>query len=314
MLKIIILLSSYNGEKYIEKQIDSILALDKYYRSVDGSVCLFEIELLVRDDGSTDRTIEILSRYKEKGLLDFYSGLNKGISQSFFDLMFHSPRADYYAFSDQDDFWLPGKISKAISVLEDGDKNTIKLYGSNAKLVDKNLKSMNKFFYPKVFCPEFKLVSCSCGLLGCTMIFNDQLMSLFRENKLPRKVIMHDYYITLLCCACNGQVVFDNSSEILYRQHGKNVCGASINIVNKIKNHLRVLNTEPVISIADQAKEILDNYAQNIDEDKTNWLTRISQYRKSFLSRLSLALSKKFHFYSYKRAFAMRLHLLMGKM
>ena len=102
-------MSTYNGEKYLREQIDSILNQDYP-----------EISLLIRDDGSTDGTVDILKEYAQKYRdIDYYVGENLGVQNSFFDLMKRADkRAYYYAFADQDDVWLPGKIKRAIELLE----------------------------------------------------------------------------------------------------------------------------------------------------------------------------------------------------
>ena len=100
-MRVAVLMSTYNGEKYLNEQIDSIL-------SQSGN---FELSLLVRDDGSTDETINILNKYQNLGKLKWYSGKNLGPGKSFIDLLYKTHGYDYYAFSDQDDVWMTGKIA-----------------------------------------------------------------------------------------------------------------------------------------------------------------------------------------------------------
>ena len=107
MKKIIVLMSTYNGEKYLQVQLDSILSQENV-----------DLELLVRDDGSTDSTKTILERYQSEGKLTWYSGKNKKPAYSFFDLLGKCKDADYYAFADQDDFWHEDKLINAIKRLE----------------------------------------------------------------------------------------------------------------------------------------------------------------------------------------------------
>ena len=93
MDKVVILMSTYNGGRYLENQIESLL-------NQDG----VEVEILARDDGSKDRTLKILEEYKEaKSNFNFYIGKNLGPAGSFLDLMKHAPEADFYALCDQDD-------------------------------------------------------------------------------------------------------------------------------------------------------------------------------------------------------------------
>ena len=104
-----VLMSTYNGEKYIREQLNSII--NQTYPS---------IKILVRDDGSSDGTIEILEEYAAKyDNMAYYAGKNLGVIQSFLQLLKDSDDSSaYYAFSDQDDVWLPEKIEKAVEMIE----------------------------------------------------------------------------------------------------------------------------------------------------------------------------------------------------
>ena len=104
MSTIQVLMSAYNGEKYIGEQIDSILAQDC------GNKGLADVKLLIRDDGSSDSTRDILEQYvvNYPSQVSWYHGDNKGVIKSFFDLLDKSvDEAAYYAFADQDDYWMP---------------------------------------------------------------------------------------------------------------------------------------------------------------------------------------------------------------
>lgn len=95
MKKVQVLLSSFNGERYIQKQLDTIFA----QRGV-------EVSCIVRDDGSSDRTVQIIKNYQKKQLaLQLIEGENLGWRRSFMELLRLAEKADYYAFADQDDEW-----------------------------------------------------------------------------------------------------------------------------------------------------------------------------------------------------------------
>ena len=98
MKEITVLMSTYNGEMFIREQIDSIL------NSKD-----VELQLLVRDDGSSDQTIPILKSYQTKKKLSFYQGHNVRPAKSFMELLCKAPNSKYYAFSDQDDSFYSGR-------------------------------------------------------------------------------------------------------------------------------------------------------------------------------------------------------------
>ena len=136
-MRVAVLMSTYNGEKYLKQQIDSIL-------NQRGD---FQLDLLIRDDGSNDNTISILEEYTQTNKIHYYIGNNLGPAYSFLDLLINSHNYDFYAFADQDDYWMPNKISVAISNL-----SNIKgpaLYFANAELVDSNLNSVGRNVYKK---------------------------------------------------------------------------------------------------------------------------------------------------------------------
>lgn len=109
-----ILMSTYNGAKYIREQMDSLLEQDCEAKGT-ASFCI-----IVRDDGSSDGTQDILEeyagRYPEK--ISWYQGENHGVIRSFFELLQKSGASDYYAFCDQDDYWMPDKMSHAVETLQ----------------------------------------------------------------------------------------------------------------------------------------------------------------------------------------------------
>ena len=103
-MKLAVLMSTYNGSKYLRQQLESIL----------NQVCDCEIDIWVRDDGSSDDTLKILREYAAFGRLRWYTGENLKPARSFLDLVKHCPGYDYYAFSDQDDVWYPNKLRDGI--------------------------------------------------------------------------------------------------------------------------------------------------------------------------------------------------------
>ena len=134
---ICVMLSAYNGENYINEQIDSILSQQNV-----------NVLLYIRDDGSTDKTWEIISHfthtYKNVRIL---KGENVGWEKSFLKLVDSAPNADLYAFSDQDDAWLPDKLERAYQTIQN-EKNSIVLYGSNVWVTDEKLNKKC------TYCPE----------------------------------------------------------------------------------------------------------------------------------------------------------------
>ena len=109
-MKIAILLHVYNGVEYLGEQLQSLLKQDISEKA--------EIKIIVRDDGSTDKTSDILDRYHREEKIEWIKGETKGKTKSFWELLAKAPEADYYAFCDQDDVWMPEKLSRAVKYLE----------------------------------------------------------------------------------------------------------------------------------------------------------------------------------------------------
>lgn len=128
MKTVMVLLSTYNGEKYLKEQIDSVLS----QKNVN-------VNILVRDDGSYDETKTILQKYQDEGKLKWYTGNNLKATYSFLDLLHNTPKADYYAFCDQDDVWNENKLIMAINKLENLPKYKPALYTGRLNITDSEL-------------------------------------------------------------------------------------------------------------------------------------------------------------------------------
>ena len=216
-----ILLSAYNGEKYIETQLDSILAQTWE-----------NLEILVRDDGSTDGTLEILSRYeREHPEVTVYREKNIGLVQSFLRLLTYSD-ADYIGFSDQDDYWLPEKVARAAEKLAPCTGPA--LYCSNQKLVDDDLRELPGETVPEPE-PGFANAVIESMCTGCTVLMNRELRDVIVKRGIPEHAIWHDWWCYLVATYL-GTMIFDKNAYILYRQHGDNQLGSSRSALQMIKN------------------------------------------------------------------------------
>ena len=111
-MRLTVLMSTYNGEKYLRNQLDSILA----QQLPEG----MELKVVVRDDGSTDSTLAILEEYTKNNndKVSYYIGENLKPARSFWHLVHNCEQSDYYSYSDQDDVWFPDKLSRAINAIE----------------------------------------------------------------------------------------------------------------------------------------------------------------------------------------------------
>lgn len=212
MENVTVLMSTYNGEKYLREQIDSILAQEK-----------IKVNLIVRDDGSSDGTISILEEYKAKGELSYYCGQNIGPARSFLQMLNTAPESDYYAFSDQDDYWLPDKLATAVNMLR-AYKDRPCLYFCQTQLADKDLNKTDSVIIKPLLTFGESLVYQFVG--GCTMVMNSKLKDTITKYS-PEYLPMHDVWVYDIALATGAYVVFDPTPHILYRQHGNNAIGQS---------------------------------------------------------------------------------------
>lgn len=300
-MKVVILVSTYNGERFLKNQIDSLLS----------QVGDFDIDIVFRDDGSQDRTKDILEEYsKNNSNIKWFSGTNLKPAKSFLDLLWKCGDYDFYCFCDQDDVWDDNKIEEGINQLK--HLNTPGFYYSNARLVNSELLPYGVNVYKNVPCNDIFTVMCASNVIGCTMIMNNQLVSFLRNNKAPSVVSMHDSYIARVCLAIGGTIIYNHTPYMSYRQHENNVIGIKKTLVDKVKYALMKTASRPSITVDIQAQEILNLYSRDISEENKKWLNRVANYRKNILSRISLALSRKPTYSSFGMGMQMRIAILLG--
>ena len=298
-MKIAILMSTYNGQAYLDTQIQFILAQQ-------GD---FQADLWVRDDGSADETKAILQRYADDGKLRWFTGENLRPAKSFLTLLQQCPGYDYYAFADQDDVWDSDKLAAGIASLKQDTAPA--LYFANARLVDKEQHSLGRNVYTVALNTDFYSLCCNGGLLGCTMVFNSALAKLVQDAPIPENLVMHDFYLAVLCRLYNGNIYYDAEPRMDYRQHGGNVVGSQWSKWGALKDRLQDIFTPCKISVADQASSILACYPQAPCPERIRYLQKIADYRCSLWRAMGLAFSKNLHFSSKNKAITTRLSILM---
>ena len=299
-MKVAVLMSTYNGEKYIAEQIDSIL-------NQKGD---FTLDLIVRDDGSKDGTLDVLENYQNKGLLKWYTGENLGPTMSFLHLINQLAGYDYYAFSDQDDLWFPDKIQRAVSRL--GKINKPALYFSNAVLVDNSLQGLGRNVYSQEPRTDLETIACAGGVLGCTIVFNNSLANYLQSYPLPKWAVMHDFYLALLCKSLGGEIIYDQDSTMKYRQHDSNVVGVSYGKLGTIIGRVKDITYKEPVGIAKQAAEIIRIYGNVLPKHSIDWLKIIQNYNSSFINQTKLAFSKRTKYINRNMGLKMRLSIILG--
>ncbi len=276
--KVQVLMSTYNGSKYIADQIKSIIC--------NG---FSNIHLNIRDDGSSDKaTLESLNNFINCNNITVNFEENVGVIRSFYNLLQRSNDSyDYYAFSDQDDIWKNGKIARAVETLKKMDKNKPILYCTNIEIVDANLKhlSFSKVKSPR---PSFENALVENIVTGCTMVINRRAKDLLLGH-FPRHTLMHDWWAYLVI-SCFGKVIYDSHPTILYRQHDSNVVGYTSNIFADFVKRVRsFLKRGSERKLQKQAEEFYNFYNNSIDEKKLKVLKLFIKDRKNLLNRIKYA-------------------------
>jgi len=308
--KVQVLLSTYNGEKYIDDQMKSLLSQEDV-----------ELHIVIRDDGSTDGTMMKLKKYKEEypDLICISEKENIGVVGSFFDLISSSSAGyDYYAFCDQDDVWNNNKLIRGILLINQMQQGQPLMYCSTTQMVDEHLTPLSKWPSPpqQVLSPYNALIENVC--VGCTMLINQEALNLVKSNP-PynlKNVIMHDWWIYLVV-STNGEIVFDPEPSILYRQHQSNALGGSTDgWINKWrKRSLRFLNGQNHYILSKQAKEFMSVYIHFITSKQCDDIDELLQtQQQSLFKRVVYTLKTPFYRQSTIDNIVFKMVFIAGKL
>lgn len=252
-----VLISTYNGHQYLEHQLDTLAAQTNV-----------SLTITVRDDGSTDDTLEILKRYKQNVPINIIKGSNLGFARSFWTLLKDAEDCEFFAFCDQDDDWLPNKLEAAINEINKIDKDIPTLYTSNAYAVNENLEHIkDKAFDFEGILTEAKTLKTSV-LPGCTFVFNKALREIARKYNGP--IISHDWMLYEIATFL-GTVVYDNNIYINYRIHKTNTIGID-NSFKLLKRRIGHLFKPLSPSRSEVAAAMLDTYMDELSSDQCELL------------------------------------------
>ena len=207
-----VLMSTYNGQKYLKEQLDSIFG-----QTYSGSICV-----LIRDDGSKDTTISIIEDYPQtpERQIKLVKAPNIGVQRSFLELIRIAEESDYYFFADQDDVWDLDKIEKAVCAMQLQHGPVV--YCSNYRLTDMNLQPYREALKQKPHFTPLQILFYN-KIPGCVMGFNQVLMDLLKKLNIEN-AMMHDSLVLAFGAAC-GQVIYDDIPRISHRIHMDNVVG-----------------------------------------------------------------------------------------
>ncbi|OUQ33213.1 glycosyltransferase [Massilimicrobiota timonensis] len=279
--KILIMMSTFNGEDFIKEQLDSIMA-----QTVD-------FDLLIRDDGSKDSTLEILKKYaKNKSNIRILVGENIGCNQSYFTLLKNAGVYKYYAFSDQDDIWDADKLQIAISTIENSKLEGPLLYGSCSKILKNNIiTGTTKKKYTEI---NFYNTIVQNFLPGHSQVFNYELFKQIKCDLNYDNIYVYDAWITNVA-AITGNIIFDNNPHTLYRMHNQNVLGFGENYISWIKNRFMKLINNEISQYSKQITYFTNVYYNDLNYNQKQEMLKFEKSKKNFLARIEYIFKTKLY-------------------
>ena len=286
-MKILVLLSTYNGAKYLKEQLDSLYA----------QTLIDIIDFLVRDDGSSDGTQLILDEYQNtRSNFKWYQGENKRPARSFWELLTKAGGYDYYAFADQDDVWNKDKIEIAINELNKLDNKKPLLYMSDVHVVDKDLKHLAKGFVDTSIPVGYAYSLSNSVCPGCTFVFNEEARKLATKFNAEEYIDHHDWTLYKIV-ACFGEVIFDKTTHMDYRQHGNNVIGAK----SKFSKYWDMIFKKPkdpkFINQRLRNAQALEKYYGELMSEENRYLTHlVAHYTEDKKIKKALLKEKRFKY------------------
>lgn len=296
---ICVLLSTFNGEKYLDEQLASL----KRQEGVD-------LKILIRDDGSIDATAEIIKKWKlnHPALIDFIQGKNIGFAESFMELVVKAPKADYYAFCDQDDIWLPNKLKTAVEKL--------KLLKSGPQLYCSNLFIYRNGINEGKWWKNKPVINLYRGLVqnvatGCTIVFNHVLRELVVAHR-PRNLKLHDFWF-FHTALLFGDVYFDENAYILYRQHGLNQIGSKTRLIDKVQSRIHSLGTLSKQHYREnESLKLLECYQGMVLNSDLETLKNVAYFRYSLRRRFNLLFSSKYIMNNWFDTLMLKIRIILG--
>ena len=303
-MKIQILMSAYNGEKYIEEQITSLINNKK-----DD----MQLSLLVRDDGSSDNTVSIVKKMQKQKLIDIalLEEANIGVTKSFLKLIKMASPADLYFFCDQDDVWLADKISMAQRAMR--DTSVPELYIADYYLTDGELNIIEECAFPKEKKHTLLQILFANVSPGCAMAFNRALLQEM-QRVLPEDVPMHDLY-ALAVAYCSGKVYHIHAPLLYYRQHGNNTEGVQSKKIDlkRIWKKQKSMMQKQSNHTMELAQLLYEKYKSCISEEESRKLKLVSEYRNSIFRKMELSLNRVIYYPGIRAKVLIFEKIMLGK-
>lgn len=278
-MKISVVMATYNGEKYLEQQIESIL-----------SQTLLPAELIVCDDCSTDGTVAILAKYQEQ-LTYVVNPQQLGLIGNFKKAVSLAAKDNYVALSDQDDIWLPDKLAASAALMQKMDQSLPCLVHTDLVLVDEQLKVLNPSFMNErgqhQYYHNLQTLLFANFVTGCTMLMNQKLREFFAE--IPGNVKFHDAWIAL-AAATFGSVKEISTPMVRYRKHGNNL---SIAAGTKPRNRYRSTMNE-IINAVKGSDDFLTDQLETAEKFYKHYHLHMEPAKRLYFEQFLMLRSKPY--------------------
>jgi glycosyltransferase involved in cell wall biosynthesis len=281
-----IVLATYNGQEYIKEQIDSILSNEGYKKLVK--------RFIIIDDSSTDNTLELITQYASQHIeIEAYQNTSQlGVIKNFEKGMSYTT-SQYIMLSDQDDVWLPSKITKnltAIHYLEKKQSQNPCLVFSDKEVVNASLNRIHASYFqlkkiPTQWHENLDNLLQQNMISGCTMLFNRALLE--KALPIPHNCFMHDWWLVLFAKAY-GDIALINEPLVKYRQHAHNQIG-----VGTVSWWKRLMNMYSLINNFQKKYLKIINQAQLFYKQVTSDLSDYQVIEQDFVIKNIPEMSKK---------------------
>ena len=243
-----IAMTTYNGERFLRKQLDSIY--NQSYKNLEVVVC---------DDRSNDNTIQILDEYSKRyGTRVYVNESNIGFLRNF-EKALRLCHGEYIALADQDDIWLPNKIERLVNNI-----SAYTLVFSDAQYIDENdivfSPSIMKFIgAPNLTGKPFRILTFGSYITGCTVLFKRELLSI--ALPIPEGECYHDWWLSLIACKQNG-IFYLDEPLINYRKHDANTLGGLQQKTQLEGNLFKIYWKQPDRSVFKKAEKRLEKLSE----------------------------------------------------
>ncbi|WP_233696390.1 glycosyltransferase family 2 protein [Paenibacillus profundus] len=304
--KVQILVSTYNGEKYLAEQLDSLLEQTHSH-----------FFITIRDDGSSDSTTAIIYEYVTNypNKIEALYEKNIGVIASFFELLsgYTHDDTDYVCFCDQDDVWMPDKLERGLCSLSEFSGDIPLMHLTPTLMVDETLQPLNCWPPAPQRGPSFLNALIENIAVGATLMINRPAIDMMRHKvPCPQNIVMHDWWVYLVVSAF-GKVIYDENPSIYYRQHQNNVVGGQQGFVDKwVKKWSSYKKHRAQKVLWNQAREFECCWGERLPPELKVELHRFLLPDRGFLKRTKYVLSTPLYRQSTLDNLVLRLMMIRG--